>query len=879
MANFDEILEELHDNATLTDQAESCVIVDNKRNFIIPEGYDTVLAYSGDVNSQIVTFQIPKFHEGHDLSKCEYKKLKWKNLTSGFEGSSDLIVVTSDNPETENTQILKWNVPPEAFTHAGVLEVSISLYDLSGPEGSEKIAFSWNTPSSTAFSVGLSFQDVNPGLDSYIPAKNEILFINENRQIVAPKGYNGTIVNYGDIGTGKVYFQVKKNFDGIQLDHEATDIKVLIKFNGITISDEIPLSDRKSSFIHTIEQDLIYLIWKLPPELTNNSELFYGPFTISLVFSNGTLKRSTSPFSSLSIGEGLIDDLDEATTRPDFEEAVKDAFMEKSYGFRITEYDSINKVITLYDPDQLLKDIVEFGDQYSIIFENNYDLIGTIEHGDCDFNFSSTLLVPELPDGEKLVEGIDENDTTTVKNVFIIPKKSSVGYVEINPYSHMEGWENKAIGIASHAEGYGTFAVGKYSHTEGRETVAAYSSHAEGRGSQALGVDSHAEGFYAEARGAYSHAEGQNAIASGQGAHSEGVPTGNGTCVIASGRGSHAEGIGSQAEGGGSHAEGGGVKAIKDFSHAEGQYSQADGVASHAEGYQTKTSAVGAHAEGNNTKAVGADSHAEGIGTMAYGPHSHAEGEQTQTGLSPEDLVGKDANYYRSSHAEGLRTYAIKTGSHAEGVDSKSDGLGSHAEGYGTIASVDYQHVEGKYNKQDSNAAHIIGSGTGPADNQRKNIHTVGWNGNAWYSGELRVGGTSYENGSKLATEAYVLSITNGGNGYYSVQEEILGNSETEHSVKYDKDKPFLQYACIVDCGDCTEITVTHTATSRTGADTSEAVVVFEETTHLDPYLIPQTINTTDAYSRQLGGGSESVELSCKMSSNKNPLKIVFLAQ
>jgi hypothetical protein len=78
----------------------------------------------------------------------------------------------------------------------------------------------------------------------------------------------------------------------------------------------------------------------LPPELTNNSEFFYGPFTISLVFSNGILKRSTSPFTSLSIGEGLVDDLDEATTRPDFKESVKDVFMKKSYGFRITAYDA-----------------------------------------------------------------------------------------------------------------------------------------------------------------------------------------------------------------------------------------------------------------------------------------------------------------------------------------------------------------------------------------------------------------------------------------------------------------------------------------------------------------------------------------------------------
>ena len=58
MANFDTILAGLHDESVLSDNyAENGYItIDESRNFKLPENYNTVLAYSGDVNSQIVTF-------------------------------------------------------------------------------------------------------------------------------------------------------------------------------------------------------------------------------------------------------------------------------------------------------------------------------------------------------------------------------------------------------------------------------------------------------------------------------------------------------------------------------------------------------------------------------------------------------------------------------------------------------------------------------------------------------------------------------------------------------------------------------------------------------------------------------------------------------
>lgn len=304
--NFDEILSQLHDKATLVDKqpdgTDSPVItINEKREFDIPSNYNTVLAYAGDVNSQIVTFQIDRYQDGHDLGACAYKKLVWKNLTSDYEGASDLIL---DEITAEDTELIaRWQVPAAAFAHAGQLEIAVSIYDLIG----DKIGYSWNTATSTAFSVGATTSDLDySGDDFYIPAKNEILYINENRQITMPNGYNPIIANYGDIGTSKVYFRVKSNIAGIDVLSENTTISVLINFNDCTTSEPIVLEQRKIS-VESVGDEYVILEWNVSSAITNNNESYFGPITIGLSFSTTTLKWSTLPFSGLLINEALVE--------------------------------------------------------------------------------------------------------------------------------------------------------------------------------------------------------------------------------------------------------------------------------------------------------------------------------------------------------------------------------------------------------------------------------------------------------------------------------------------------------------------------------------------------------------------------------------------
>jgi hypothetical protein len=169
------------------------------------------------------------------------------------------------------------------------------------------------------------------------------------------------------------------------------------------------------------------------------------------------------------------------------------------------------------------------------------------------------------------------------------------------------------------------------------------------------------------------------------------------------------------------------------------------------------------------TYTIGRSAFAEGSETIASGMYSHAEGYKTIT-----SGIG--------SHAEGDNTIASGKYSHAEGSETIASGMFSHAEGYKTITTNTAQHVEGIRNIKDTENiyAHIIGNGYYRNDVETfSNAHTVDWNGNAWYQGDIYVGstsGTNKDSGSKkVATEEYVdnrvTPIEKGGTGQTSIAD------------------------------------------------------------------------------------------------------------
>lgn len=205
------------------------------------------------------------------------------------------------------------------------------------------------------------------------------------------------------------------------------------------------------------------------------------------------------------------------------------------------------------------------------------------------------------------------------------------------------------------------------------------------------------------------------------------------------------------------------------------------GAGAFAIGYNTRAIGVCSYAEGNDTTSQGKGSHAEGMsrsnasnnsitGIQATGMGSHAEGMASEGGASiVSSGKGSHAEGYANgsrmestgngSHTEGYGAVkATKAGAHAEGGHTTASGMYSHAEGDHTIAGSKYQHVQGRYNIEDTESeyAHIVGNGTSSTD--KSNCHTIDWYGNAWFSGNVKVGGTGQDdtNAKELATKDFV---------------------------------------------------------------------------------------------------------------------------
>lgn len=165
-------------------------------------------------------------------------------------------------------------------------------------------------------------------------------------------------------------------------------------------------------------------------------------------------------------------------------------------------------------------------------------------------------------------------------------------------------------------------------------------------------------------------------------------------------------------------------------------------------------------AEGYNNTATGRAAHAEGEGTTASSQATHAEGYNTTASA-----------WY--AHAEGNTTTASARAAHAEGGYTTASGQQSHAEGFQTIAASTSQHVQGKYNIEDAadTYAHIVGNGSSDG---RSNAHTLDWNGNAWYKGSVKVGGTSYDDASEVALKNTPVTATSTNGIAYTVTANYI---------------------------------------------------------------------------------------------------------
>lgn len=364
------------------------------------------------------------------------------------------------------------------------------------------------------------------------------------------------------------------------------------------------------------------------------------------------------------------------------------------------------------------------------------------------------------------------------------------------PYAHAEGYETQATNGNTHAEGFKTIAAGLRSHAEGNESqtgVEATAAHAEGWGTQALGIGSHTEGIESIARGNYSHAEGNRTEAIGYISHAEGLKN------QAVGKACHVEGSSNIAYGYYDHIEGYNNIANRPsnsyftLNHIEGNSNEIiQGRQSHIEGALNYLEGNFSHVEGANHNIAINYSHIEGLGhseirepyyfwsstgiidiaqaanvigvLITNSAYEEFDGRiyNYKYTVSEGYLPSGDKNFYLGNINRGFiqggrnniyipnlildwstysETEVLTPFLYSQEDLSSYSFMGAcfyiseiYLQQDKTLLYSDYSHIQGKYSEP-GNYAHIVGNGI--SSTERSNAHTIDWNGNAMFAGDI----------------------------------------------------------------------------------------------------------------------------------------------
>ena len=109
----------------IQDKDTMFVIDPETRN--ISSSSSKIVLIQNDHNSEIFTFSIPRFVEGHDMNLCNKIEVHYTNLNKRTrEESSDIYPVTDQKVEEDNL-IFTWLISGNATKYPGTLSFSIKF--------------------------------------------------------------------------------------------------------------------------------------------------------------------------------------------------------------------------------------------------------------------------------------------------------------------------------------------------------------------------------------------------------------------------------------------------------------------------------------------------------------------------------------------------------------------------------------------------------------------------------------------------------------------------------------------------------------------------------------------------------------------------------
>lgn len=192
--------------------------------------------------------------------------------------------------------------------------------------------------------------------------------------------------------------------------------------------------------------------------------------------------------------------------------------------------------------------------------------------------------------------------------------------------------------------------------------------------------------------------------------------------------------------------------------------------------------ASGEYSVAIGSKNTASDSYSVAMGdnNIAFGSCSVAMGENNTARSTSAVAMGE------RSQANGYASVAM-------GCENIAQGSASHSEGTGTVANGANQHAQGRYNIKDTGDkyAHTVGNGT--SDTARSNAHTIDWDGNAWFAGDVEgtKNGTAHNLVKKSEAKTYTVSVpttdwtstTSGNSTIYTQTITVTGITATDTPV------------------------------------------------------------------------------------------------
>lgn len=105
----------------------------------------------GDHQSERITFEIPRFIEGHDMSLCNRIKINYTNTDKKTKATKKGIYIADDATVESNKVLFSWLMSSNVTKYYGSLEFLVSFECM---DGNNEITYKWSTQLCSLMSVG-----------------------------------------------------------------------------------------------------------------------------------------------------------------------------------------------------------------------------------------------------------------------------------------------------------------------------------------------------------------------------------------------------------------------------------------------------------------------------------------------------------------------------------------------------------------------------------------------------------------------------------------------------------------------------------------------------------------------------------------------------